>query len=146
VVHLGQQGAPAAVQALDHREIPQGPAPVELGGVDRGRQFEELAAVAGRRQDEVVEVVVDVEGGIRFPPGRGEAERCRRHAEPEGGDGVDRLEHASAEALAVGPLVEEGDAHERRPQRGRAIQGPHDGLGIAEMPAGVGVAHALMSI
>src|SRR5581483_2279123 len=48
VVHLGEEGGPVSLQALDDRELPQGAGPVEGVLVDEGGEVEELALGPGR--------------------------------------------------------------------------------------------------
>ena len=131
MVHLGQEGGPAAFEALDDRELPEGPGPVEGVLIDEGRQIEELALGAGRGHRHATNVEVDVEGGVVGPLRGGEAEGRRHDPLAQPREGLHRPLHAAAEPLEVRRPVEERELQERRPEGRILLDRPHQCLGVA---------------
>ena len=105
MVHLGDEGDLAVLEALDDPHLPQGPVAVELAADDVGREIAQLAHAAGRGEGGPPQVVVDVELRIVDPHGVAEAQRHLDEAALEdGGQGdavVDQLADA-AEGVATG--------------------------------------------
>jgi hypothetical protein len=67
VVRLRDQGEAPALEPLHEPELPQGLGPVELLGVDAGRQRAQLQLRPRRGQRRVADVVVEVEGRVVHP-------------------------------------------------------------------------------
>ena len=67
MVDLGDQREPVVGQAVDHVELPQRPAAVELAGLDPGDQLAQLGVAARLRQGAVPHVVAEVEVGVVDP-------------------------------------------------------------------------------
>ena len=72
MVDFGDQREPVVGQAVDHVQLPQRPAAVEVAGLDPGGQLAQLGVAARRRQDAVPHVVADVEVGVVDPDRVGE--------------------------------------------------------------------------
>ena len=122
---LQERGAPA-FETLDDRELPERTRPVEGWRAERGREVEQLAVGAGRGQRDAAQVVIEVEGGVRTPLGRRDAERRRHHALGQPRDLHERLLDLRAQAAGIWRPIEDREVAEVGSQRGILLDGPHD--------------------
>lgn len=72
---LGVLGDMAVSQSPDHVQLPERPLPVERTLMDAGHLFGQPPLVAGRRQSDLADVVIQIEVGILDPVRLIEAER-----------------------------------------------------------------------
>jgi hypothetical protein len=138
VVDLGQHRHPAALEALDHPELPEGLPTVELDAHQVADQVPELLGASGRRDADAAHVQVDVEVRVLDEHRSIDAERHLDEAPAELGREVQPLgdpllQEIDAEALGSGGGV--GDEH------GRHVHVPRGGLAVEE--GGVDAAHPL---
>ena len=72
MVDFGDQREPVVGQPVDHVQLPQRPAAVEVAGLDPGGQLAQLGVAAGAREEAVPDVVADVKVGVVDPDRVGE--------------------------------------------------------------------------
>ncbi len=111
VVGLAEVGHAVVLEALDHVELPQRAAPVQLTAHDAADVLGQLVDAAGSRQRRVPHVVGDVEVPVVDPHRGGDAERCLGQllSEPwhEVQPGLDEVEEAREVELVVGGRLED---------------------------------------
>ena len=126
VVHLLDEGTPAALDAVDDVELPQRPGAVERIGEHRRGEVEQLAQRARRGQGDVADVVVEVDV-VGVDPHRRQAVGALLDALAQPRDEGDGPGEPATEACEVGRPVEQRDVGEGRakadPSRG-ATSGP----------------------
>jgi hypothetical protein len=131
VVDLHDQARPAVLEALDDRELPQRPGPVEglhadgLGDVEQVSQ----APTVGRAHE--AEVVVEVEVGVDLPPRGREGQGVADDPLTEADDRAAGPLQLVPQARTVRGALQHDDGGDRAAEQRIPLDGPHELVGVA---------------
>ena len=132
VVHLEHERGPALREALDERELPERSGAVEVTHRGGRRDLEDRVERRRLRRAHAARVIAEVEVGIGGPRGRTDAQRRLDDPLAQTGDqaraALEPREHVRPGRCAV----EDECGDDRRPQRGIAVDVPHERVRIAE--------------
>ncbi len=114
VVHLGDDGRVAVLEALHHPHLPERPGAVELARRDVADDIGQLVRTPRGRHRDPTHVMLEIEPGILDPHRVVERERDRHEPPPEGGDPVDALGDEPPEGVGREPTLDPRRIEDRR--------------------------------